>query len=210
MSSTSLSNQQLAKLRAKIGEVDADEGRFLKYLAARWRDEGIKRLGDIPARNFDEAVAVLEAKRRDPSKPWTLDELLESFRNDSSEIGLVGRRALERVKAGADFSEAWRLALTERLGKVRREQWSRELLELTSDLVLEEYEPKLIAEWDAQHARDRRMTDQLARWLKAKGVRAYRGKAEEMCARIQHVIPNPIDQNPWAHWRSPMDMMRQG
>ena len=24
------------------------------------------------------------------------------------------------------------------------------------------------------------------------------------------LIPNPIDQNPWAHWRSPMDMMRQG
>src|SRR5262249_5180755 len=24
------------------------------------------------------------------------------------------------------------------------------------------------------------------------------------------IIPNPIDQNPWAHWRSPMDMMRQG
>jgi hypothetical protein len=23
-------------------------------------------------------------------------------------------------------------------------------------------------------------------------------------------VPNPIDQNPWAHWRSPMDMMRQG
>ena len=27
---------------------------------------------------------------------------------------------------------------------------------------------------------------------------------------IAIVIPNPIDQNPWAHWRSPMDMMRQG
>jgi hypothetical protein len=26
----------------------------------------------------------------------------------------------------------------------------------------------------------------------------------------QPLIPNPIDQNPWAHWRSPMDMMRQG
>src|SRR5262249_9032163 len=26
----------------------------------------------------------------------------------------------------------------------------------------------------------------------------------------QLLIPNPIDQNPWAHWRSPMDMMRQG
>jgi hypothetical protein len=24
------------------------------------------------------------------------------------------------------------------------------------------------------------------------------------------LIPNPIDQNPWAHWRSPMDMMCQG
>src|SRR6266478_3107346 len=24
------------------------------------------------------------------------------------------------------------------------------------------------------------------------------------------LIPNPNDQNPWAHWRSPMDMMRQG
>src|SRR6516162_1467734 len=27
---------------------------------------------------------------------------------------------------------------------------------------------------------------------------------------FEQVIPNPIDQNPWAHWRSPMDMMRQG
>src|SRR5450631_3984069 len=24
------------------------------------------------------------------------------------------------------------------------------------------------------------------------------------------LIPSPIDQNPWAHWRNPMDMMRQG
>ena len=28
--------------------------------------------------------------------------------------------------------------------------------------------------------------------------------------RRRGIIPNPIDQNPWAHWRSPMDMMRQG
>src|SRR5262245_52524334 len=28
--------------------------------------------------------------------------------------------------------------------------------------------------------------------------------------RHHEIIPNPIDQNPWAHWRSPMDMMRQG
>jgi hypothetical protein len=29
-------------------------------------------------------------------------------------------------------------------------------------------------------------------------------------AALFMLIPNPIDQNPWAHWRSPMDMMRQG
>jgi hypothetical protein len=29
-------------------------------------------------------------------------------------------------------------------------------------------------------------------------------------ALLFSLIPNPIDQNPWAHWRSPMDMMRQG
>jgi glycosyltransferase 2 family protein len=28
--------------------------------------------------------------------------------------------------------------------------------------------------------------------------------------RLAWLIPNPIDQNPWAHWRSPMEMMRQG
>src|SRR5262249_48544951 len=29
-------------------------------------------------------------------------------------------------------------------------------------------------------------------------------------ATLNHVIPSPTDQNPWAHWRNPMDMMRQG
>jgi hypothetical protein len=24
------------------------------------------------------------------------------------------------------------------------------------------------------------------------------------------LIPSPTDQNPWAHWRNPMDMMRHG
>ena len=26
----------------------------------------------------------------------------------------------------------------------------------------------------------------------------------------KHLIPSPIDQNRWAHWRNPMDMIRQG
>src|SRR5262249_5898218 len=32
----------------------------------------------------------------------------------------------------------------------------------------------------------------------------------DQAAQVEALIPNPIDQNPWAHWRSPMDMMRQG
>jgi hypothetical protein len=26
----------------------------------------------------------------------------------------------------------------------------------------------------------------------------------------ESLIPSSTDQNPWAHWRNPMDMMRQG
>src|SRR5450759_1038555 len=43
-----------------------------------------------------------------------------------------------------------------------------------------------------------------------------RGAAEALIAHIRHdgnnigLIPSPIDQNPCAHWRNPMDMMRQG
>jgi hypothetical protein len=27
---------------------------------------------------------------------------------------------------------------------------------------------------------------------------------------LRRLIPSPSDQNLWAHWRKPMDMMRQG
>ena len=29
-------------------------------------------------------------------------------------------------------------------------------------------------------------------------------------ARPTNIIPRLLDQNPWAHWRSPIDMMRHG
>jgi hypothetical protein len=31
----------------------------------------------------------------------------------------------------------------------------------------------------------------------------------QSCHRVP-LIPSPIDQNRWAHWRNPMDMIRQG
>ena len=31
-----------------------------------------------------------------------------------------------------------------------------------------------------------------------------------LAVAVRRLIPGPIDQNPCAHWRNPMDMMRQG
>jgi hypothetical protein len=45
-----------------------------------------------------------------------------------------------------------------------------------------------------------------SRWAEA----YTRCEATERTTGCVSVIPNPNDQNPWAHWRSPMDMMRQG
>src|SRR5215510_4497378 len=47
----------------------------------------------------------------------------------------------------------------------------------------------------------------------AQGPHRERDEQEYECpiaGAVDQIIPNPIDQNPWAHWRSPMDMMRQG
>src|SRR5260370_35496314 len=41
-------------------------------------------------------------------------------------------------------------------------------------------------------------------------VWVFRKKSAVLRQIPYRLIPNPIDQNPWAHWRSPMDMMRQG
>jgi hypothetical protein len=207
VSGTSLSKQQLAKLRAKIGEVGYDEGRFLEYLAARWRNERIKCLRDIPARNFGEVMAGLEAKlrvnrlranRRDPSKPLDpLDEMLERFRDDSSELGLFWRSALERVKAGDDPDKALPLALAEQLAKhVRREHWPRELLELAAELLLEECEPKLRREWERKHALelDRKGIDWLAKELKAQGCRDAKTEAEKRWAEVRGVTVHALRQ----------------
>ena len=39
------------------------------------------------------------------------------------------------------------------------------------------------------------------------GSSGFGGSADSATADL---IPSPTDQNPWAHWRNPMDMMRQG
>jgi len=190
VSSASLSRQQIAKLRAKIREVHAHEGRFLKYLAARWRDEGIKRLGNIPARSFDEAMAVLEAKRRDPRKPWTLDEMLTDLQGDTSEQAAVIRRALERVKMGDDPHKAWRAALAEQLAKWPRSSERPEFLkQLAADLIVEEHEPQLKRE------RDRENLIEIDSWLTDLFAKRYsRTQARQVTAKILGVKVSTLNQ----------------
>jgi S-adenosylmethionine:diacylglycerol 3-amino-3-carboxypropyl transferase len=67
-------------------------------------------------------------------------------------------------------------------------------LELTADLVLEEYEPKLKTEWERSPERQREEIDAFAKRLKAQGVRAVRGKAEKMVARLHGVTVHALRQ----------------
>jgi hypothetical protein len=59
---------------------------------------------------------------------------------------------------------------------------------------------------DVMNDQDFELYRQLEQELRA----SFEQQLPYQVARASRVIPNPIDQNPWAHWRSPMDMMRQG
>lgn len=54
---TTISEHQIANLRAALEEVHGDEAAFCRYL-------GVGRLADIPASRLKEAFAAIEAKRR--------------------------------------------------------------------------------------------------------------------------------------------------
>jgi hypothetical protein len=128
--------------------------------------------------------------------PYTVDELLQWLRDDSSEFGLVMRHTLERVKAGHDLHKAWRFTLAEQLAKTRREHWPRKLLELAADLLLEECAPKLRREWEREHALelDREGIDWLAKKLKAQGCRDAKTEAEKAWAEVQGVTVHALRQ----------------
>jgi len=68
-----------------------------------------------------------------------------------------------------------------------------------------------------QRVRHDRLTNAaFAAWFgtcRSQRMKESPGRAGASVSRLKGeraLIPNPIDQNPWAHWRSPMDMMRQG
>src|SRR5262249_37516120 len=67
--------------------------------------------------------------------------------------------------------------------------------------------------WDRFHTPERDGSRKRRHCNDPKHVRRLVGssaKVPQFARAGVWLIPNPIDQNPWAHWRSPMDMMRQG
>src|SRR5262249_53215553 len=140
---------------------------------------GVRRIVELPADETDR-----------------IDMLLALTQDDDSEVGLVFRRTLERMKAGADTNNAWRLALAEQLTKTRREHWSRKLLEQAANLLLEECEPKLRREWERENKpkRDREVIDAVAKHLKAQGCRDAKTEAEKRWARAQGVTVHALRQ----------------
>ena len=91
-----------------------------------------------------------------------------------------------------DFQEAWDFTLAEELAKGR--PWSSRLLEFVAESFLRRYEPKLKARWEreTQPAHDRATIDALAERLKANNVRGYRGKAEELYAKIYGITVHAL------------------
>src|SRR5450756_2878021 len=50
----------------------------------------------------------------------------------------------------------------------------------------------------------------VSKMIKFSGPPGYVRKKPPAKPKLDPFIPSPIDQNPCAHWRNPMDMMRQG
>jgi hypothetical protein len=126
----------------------------------------------------------------------TPDEALREIEK-GSEFGLFAVCFLKRRKAGVDVKKAFRLALAERLGSIRREDWPRhaKLLELAGGLLVAECWPKLKAEWEAPNPQyDRKLINEFAELLKKQGVRAYRGEAEKMVAEQQGITVGGLRQ----------------
>lgn len=114
------------------------------------------------------------------------------------EARLLVRRYLKRGGKG------WRCVLAERLMEYLDEPPSRWLLEEVAKQFAAEYGPKVAAVWRRERRRDRRrenraehdnkMIDELAKDLKAQGIRNYRLEAKKRWAEMQNVTIHALKQ----------------
>jgi hypothetical protein len=171
-----LSEEQIAKLQEYLSESGCDAAQVARFC----RTFGVETLDQLPAAKFEQAIERIDSYRARRAGGPSREEIDRALEQDP-----VFRRMKQHSRAGMDFDEAYDFSLAEELAKRRlRPLW---LLKRVAERFLEKYEPKLKAQWERDPARDREKIDALARWLKAKGVRACRGKAEELWAEIQGV-----------------------
>lgn len=175
-----LSEEQIAKLQEYLSESGCDAAGVARFC----RTFGVERLDQLPAAKFEQAIKRIDsyrARRADGPSREEIDRALEQEP--------VFRRMEQHRRAGMDFDEAYDLSLAEELAKRRlRPLW---LLKQVAERFLNKYEPKLKAQWERQN-RDRATIDALAERMKAEGVLAYRGKAEELYAEIQGVTVHAL------------------
>ena len=172
-----LSEEQIAKLQEYLSESGYDAADVARFC----RTFGVERLDQLPAAKFEQAIKRIDIYRPGGPSQEEIDRLLEQ--------DPVFRRWKQHRRAGMDSDEAYDLSLAEELAKTRlRPLW---LLKQVAERFLNKYEPKLKAQWERQN-RDRVTIDTMAERMKAEGVRAYRGKAEELCAKFQDVTVHAL------------------
>jgi len=188
ISTEPVSEEQVAKLQEHIVKAGRDVATFC-------RSFGIETLDQLPAARFEQAIERADIARahRGLSRE-EIDRLNREEIDRALDQDPFLRRVVQREKAGMDIHEAWDFTLAEELAKGR--PWSSRLLEFVAESFLARYEPKLKARWEreTQPARDRATIDALAERLKANNVRGYRGKAEELCAKIYGVTVHALRQ----------------
>jgi hypothetical protein len=184
-----LSEEQIAELQKRLREVGRDA-------AALCGTFGVETLDQLSAANFKRAVERIDSVRRRHAGGYSREEL-DRARDKEERAFPALRRMRQHREAGMDFDEAWDLGLAEELAE--RRSWSLWLLKRAAERFLEYHKPKLeerrYRKWKRETFNpfmERDRIDVLAKQLKAKGVRAHRGKAEELYAKEQGVTVHAL------------------
>jgi len=180
-----LSEKQIAKLQEHIRAAGCD-------VASLCRTFGVETLDQLPVTKFNRAIERVDAYRARHARggrPLSREERYCALERGANPIY---RRMVRDLRAGMDAGEAYDLALAEELNKGR--PWRLWLLKWVAWRFLEIHGPKLKARWEreTQPARDRATIDALAERLKANNVRGYRGKAEELYAKIYGITVHAL------------------
>ena len=176
-----LSEKQIAKLQEYLSESGCDAADVARFC----RTFHVETLDQLPAAKFEQAIKRIDSYRAHRAGGRSREEIVRALEQQDP----VFRRWNQHRRAGMDSDEAYDLSLAEEPAKRRLQPlW---LLKRVAERFLAKYEPKLKAQWERENL-DRIRIDALAESLKAKGVRGYRGRAEELYANIYGITVHAL------------------